>query len=145
MFSREDLAFKLPHDSINDVVYILEPGGYLEMRIISEEDLQKRIRAFNPKPSLDGNVTTIKKCSLLREQIGKIDAKGISCTTTRSETLFDETTQKSSLYSESSSYTDCYLPLHTNRYLAIELKMKPLGDAANMCKVLNDMKIISIY
>ena len=125
---------ELSYDSAEDIFSIYQPGGYSTFGLISTN-------ALSALASVDTNgdgALFIKKCdkkpySQLGEHVGAV---AITCEITHINP--EDTTQ-----SDSSSITNCYIPLKDDMWLAYEQKMKFQGDV-DLCDSLKKIGLKNV-
>jgi hypothetical protein len=120
---------ELAYDSTEDVFYLYQPGGYSTIRLILTDDLS----ALASVDTKGDGALSIKKCDKKPyPQLGEhIGAEAIKCEITHINP--EDTTQ-----SDSSSITNCYIPLKNDIWLAYEQKMKFQGDV-DLCDSLKEI------
>ena len=119
------------YDVATDKYYIFQPGGHIEIRLVSETEINKLVgETISPSdPTAESSNKTI--CTKDFETLGNMQVAAVTCKQT-----FYSIPENNILLEEET--INCYLPVSAKLYLAVEQTVKPIGDI-NMCESLNSL------
>jgi len=124
------------HDLNTDKYYVLQPGGQIEMSLLTSNEIEKILGGSLQVDSSAGTTTQVS-CAKKEMAIGNIKAVGIACQST------SYLTENHHIVNEDET-TNCYLPLSSDSYLAIEQTLKPVSTNIDMCKTLDSLGYINV-
>jgi len=120
-------------DSHLDKYYILQPGGRIEIGLISTSDLNALEKTNSTMDSTGSGSQEIKDCKRQNTLVGSTMSVAISC-----HSSWYLVPDNNRLVDESITI-NCYLPVDTQNYLSISQTHKPVSTNVDLCQTLNSL------
>lgn len=121
------------YDLNTDKYYVLQPGGQIEIGLISETDINKLLGETTSSDVPNSGTSTKTSCTRNVRTLGNMQVSAVTCKST-SYLVSDN----NRIVNEDET-TNCYVPISTDTYLAVKQIVKPVSTNIDMCKTLDSL------